>query len=119
MHRLIENRGLRFVLSSSRARKLCRGGTNLLAGRALVTHLFPFTSSELPFGFSVSEAISHGTLPMAVLGDDPVSFLTTYAETYLQEEIRAKALTRNIGHFRDPWRSRPGRTLRPPMSLES
>ena len=99
VHRLIENKRLRFVLSGSSARKLRRGGTNLLAGRAIVTHLFPFVSAELGSDFSVSEAIVNGTLPMAVLGGDPVSYLTTYAETYLQEEIKAEALTRNIGHF--------------------
>jgi len=99
VHRLIENKKLRFILSGSSARKLRRGGTNLLAGRAIVTHMFPFVSAELGSDFSVSDGIMNGTLPMAVLGGDPVSYLTTYAETYLQEEIRAEALTRNIGHF--------------------
>jgi len=99
VHRLIENRELRFVLSGSSARKLRRGGTNLLAGRAIMTHMFPFVSAELGSDFQVSKAIVNGTLPMAVLGEDPVAYLFTYAETYLQEEIRAEALTRNIGHF--------------------
>jgi len=99
VHRLIENKKLRFILSGSSARKLRRGGTNLLAGRAIVTHMFPFVSAELGSDFSVSDGIMNVTLPMAVLGGDPVSYLTTYAETYLQEEIRAEALTRNIGHF--------------------
>jgi len=99
VHRLIENKGRRFVLSGSSARKLRRGGTNLLAGRAIVTHMFPFVSAELGDDFKVSEAINNGTLPMTVLGKDPVSFLTTYAETYLKEEIQAEALTRNIGNF--------------------
>ncbi len=99
VHRLIEGKGLRFVLSGSSARKLRRGGTNLLAGRALKTEMFPFVSAELGNDFSVSDAIVHGTLPLAVLGTDPVSFLTTYAETYLQEEIHAEALTRSIGNF--------------------
>ena len=99
IHRLIENKGRHFVLSGSSARKLRSGGTNLLAGRAIVTHMFPFVSAELGSDFSVSKAIVNGTLPMTVLGKDPISYLTTYAETYLQEEIKAEALTRNIGHF--------------------
>jgi len=99
VHRLIENRGRRFVLSGSSARKLRRGGTNLLAGRALVAEMFPFVSAELGDDLSIIEMLANGSLPMAVLGDDPISYLTTYAETYLQEEIRAEALTRNIGHF--------------------
>ncbi len=99
VHRLIENHGRRFVLSGSSARKLRRGGSNLLAGRAIVTQLFPFVSAEVGEDLSVTGMIANGTLPMAVLGDDPVSYLTTYAETYLQEEVRAEALTRNIGSF--------------------
>ncbi len=99
VHRLIEDRGRRFVLSGSSARKLRRGGTNLLAGRAIVTQMFPFVSAELSEDFSVSRMLAGGSLPMSVLGDDPDSYLVTYAETYLQEEIRAEALTRNIGHF--------------------
>jgi len=99
VHRLIENRGRRFVLSGSSARKLRRGGTNLLAGRAIVTQMFPFVSAELADDNSFTGMLANGSLPMAVLGDDPLSYLITYAETYLQEEIRAEALTRNIGHF--------------------
>lgn len=99
VHRLIENHGRRFVLSGSSARKLRRGGTNLLAGRAIVTQMFPFVSAELADDLSFTRMLTNGSLPMAVLGDDPASYLMTYAETYLQEEIRAEALTRNIGHF--------------------
>jgi predicted AAA+ superfamily ATPase len=99
VHRLMENQGRRFILSGSSARKLRRGGTNLLAGRALVTQMFPFVSAELGDGISFDKMIAYGTLPMAVLGEDPVSYLTTYADIYLQEEIKAEALTRNIGNF--------------------
>ncbi len=99
VHRLIENHGRRFILSGSSARKLRRGGSNLLAGRAIVTQLFPFVSAEVGEDVPVTGMIANGSLPMAVLGDDPVSYLTTYAETYLQEEVRAEALTRNIGNF--------------------
>lgn len=99
VHRLIEARGHRFVLSGSSARKLRRGGANLLAGRAIIRHLFPLVSSELGFAHALESMLVHGTLPMAVTGSDPVGYLSAYAQTYLQEEIRAEALTRNIGHF--------------------
>lgn len=99
VHRLIENHGRRFILSGSSARKLRRGGTNLLAGRALVTHMFPFVSAELGDLFNVDNVLACGSLPMAMLGEDPVAYLTTYADVYLQEEIKAEALTRNIGNF--------------------
>jgi predicted AAA+ superfamily ATPase len=99
VHRLIETRGLRFVLSGSSARKLRRGGTNLLAGRALVETLHPLVSAETGFGLAVPAVLETGCLPLAVTGPDPRSYLASYAQTYLQEEIRAEALTRSIGHF--------------------
>lgn len=47
VHRLIEERGIHFLLTGSSARKLRRGGVNLLGGRARIKHLHPFVSSEL------------------------------------------------------------------------
>ena len=99
VHRLIETRRLRFVLSGSSARKLRRGGANLLAGRAVVHHLFPLVSAERSFQVDFDDALRHGALPLAVTGDDPAAYLSAYAETYLQEEIRAEALTRSVGSF--------------------
>jgi len=99
VHRLIESRGLHFILCGSSARKLKRSGVNLLAGRAIVTHMFPLTSAELEQDFSADRALIYGTLPISVSGENPEGFLTTYAETYLNEEIRAEALTRNVGSF--------------------
>ena len=99
VHRLIETRHLRFILSGSSSRKVRRGGTNLLAGRALVEHMFPLVSAETGFSLDIADALVHGTLPMVVTGTDPRSYLMSYAQTYLQEEIRAEALTRSIGHF--------------------
>jgi len=99
VHRLMETKGLRFVLSGSSARKLRRGGTNLLAGRALVQTLFPLVSAEVGSGLGPRDALVRGMLPMAVTGADPKAYLTSYAQTYLQEEVRAEALTRSIGHF--------------------
>ena len=99
VHRLIESRGLRFVLSGSSARKLRRRGVNLLAGRAITTTLFPLVSAELGFGLDVEREISHGTLPMAVVGEATKDYLRTYAETYLVQEVQAEALTRNLGAF--------------------
>jgi uncharacterized protein len=44
VHRLIEAKGITFLLTGSSARKLKRGGANLLAGRAWWAELFPRTS---------------------------------------------------------------------------
>ena len=46
VHRFIEERGHRFVLTGSSARKLRRGGVNLLGGRALVRFMHPFLPLE-------------------------------------------------------------------------
>jgi predicted AAA+ superfamily ATPase len=61
--------------------------------------MYPLVSAELGPDFDPDTALTHGTLPMVVTGSDPVGSLTTYAEVYLNEEIRAEALTRNVGAF--------------------
>ena len=99
VHRLIESRRLQLVLCGSSARKLKRGGANLLAGRAIVTEMFPLTSAELGTDFDLSAALVNGTLPLVLEGRDPRGYLTTYASTYLNEEIRMEAHTRNAGAF--------------------
>lgn len=99
VHALIEERGLKFILSGSSARKLRRGGANLLAGRARIIHLFPLVSAELGKRFSVTKALQHGLLPASIADDEPAGYLAAYAQTYLREEIFAEALTRNLGGF--------------------
>ena len=80
VHRLIETHGLRFVLSGSSARKLRRGGVNLLAGRAVTTSMFPLVSAELSFEIDPERALRFGMLPMAVTADPPQDYLRTYAK---------------------------------------
>ncbi|MDE0226417.1 MAG: AAA family ATPase [Gammaproteobacteria bacterium] len=99
VHRLMETRGLRFVLSGSSARKLHRGGANLLAGRAVTVSMFPLVSAELSFDIDPERALRFGMLPMAVTTDTPQDYLRTYADTYLVQEIQLEALTRNLGAF--------------------
>ena len=99
VHRLIETRRLRFVLSGSSERKLRRGGVNLLAGRAITAVMLPLTSAELDFAAAPSQLLRYGSLPMAVDAEDPRPYLRSYAETYLVQEVQAEALTRNVGAF--------------------
>jgi predicted AAA+ superfamily ATPase len=61
--------------------------------------MFPLTSVEMEFRRKPFDTLCFGNLPLAVTGNDPEAFLISYAETYLQEEIRAEALTRSIGDF--------------------
>ena len=99
VHRIIEEKKVRFILSGSSARKLRESGVNLLAGRALTYNMFPLVSREVGFEFDLEKQISCGMLPASYLSDNPKKYLKAYAETYLKEEIREEALTRNFGSF--------------------
>lgn len=99
VHRLIEGRRLRFVLTGSSARKLRRRGVNLLAGRAVTRHMHPLTALELGTDFDLPRALRWGCLPLAVTSEDPRDYLNSYAATYLREEVQQEGLTRSIGAF--------------------
>jgi predicted AAA+ superfamily ATPase len=99
VHRLIESRRLRFVLTGSSARQLRRGGVNLLAGRALTRHMHPLTAAELGKDFDLRRAVRIGGLPFAWTTDAPDDYLGSYASTYLREEVLQEGLTRNLSAF--------------------
>lgn len=99
VHRLIESKKLRFVLTGSSARKLRRGGVNLLAGRARTLAMHPLTAVELGDAFDVRRSVRYGHLPTAQTAGDPDLYLKSYVGTYLREEVQAEALTRNLEAF--------------------
>lgn len=99
VHRLIESRRLRFVLTGSSARKLRRRGINLLAGRALTRQMHPFTAMELGRDFDLKRVLRWGCLPMACTSETPQDYLNSYAATYLREEVQQEGFARNIGAF--------------------
>lgn len=99
VHRLIETRGLRFILTGSSARKLKQKGVNLLAGRALVYHMHPLTTLELGDDFDLAKALNLGLLPSIYSHDNPIEYLKSYIATYLREEVLQEGLTRNIALF--------------------
>lgn len=101
VHGLIEDTGVRFVLTGSSARKLRRGGVNLLGGRAAEAKLFPFTVKEIGEAFDLDLALHHGTLPSVWgrPGEERRDRLGAYVGVYLQEEIKAEGISRNIGGF--------------------
>jgi predicted AAA+ superfamily ATPase len=98
IHAAIEELGVRFVLTGSSARKLRRGGVNLLGGRARSRHLHPFTVQELP-ELELERALNDGTLPSIWLSDAPEEDLRAYVSDYLRQEVAAEGLTRNIPAF--------------------
>lgn len=99
VHSLMESEDRRrFVLTGSSARKLRRGGVNLLAGRAVVRTLHPFMAAELE-RFDLRAALAHGLLPLVVASEQPDDVLRAYASLYLDEEVRLEGWARNAGAF--------------------
>lgn len=99
VHLMIEeDKSRRFILTGSSARKLRRGGANLLAGRARTCHLFPLVWAETGSSL-LSAKLTIGGLPSILESSTPWEDLNEYVGTYLQEEIRAEALARSIEAF--------------------
>ena len=99
VHWLIENKGFRFILCGSSARKLKRGHANLLGGRAWRYELFPLTRHELGKEFQLLNALNHGLLPVHYRSPFYRKGLKAYIQNYLKEEIMAEGLSRNIPAF--------------------
>lgn len=103
VHELIEKTSLYFLLTGSSARKLKYGGANLLAGRAFVYHLYPFSYLEVKNSFDLQRALQFGMLPKLFsfeTDEERILFLQAYALTYLKEEIWAEQLTKKLDAFR-------------------
>ena len=100
VHQLMEEPGgPRFVLTGSSARKLKRTGVDLLAGRAVVRSMHPFIAAELGDRFDLDSALGHGLLPLIWDADDPADTLSAYAGMYVQQEVQAEGLVRDLGAF--------------------
>jgi len=99
VHRLIESRRQRFILTGSSARSLKRKGVNLLAGRALHYFMHPLTAVELGEVFDLKQALLFGQLPSIASEPNPEHYLKTYVKSYLREEVLQEGLTRNLGTF--------------------
>src|SRR5579863_6711432 len=99
VHRLIEHKKYKFILTGSSARSLRRSGVNLLAGRALRYTMHPLVIQELGDLFDLKKAIEFGLLPSVIEHPDPKKYLESYVQTYIREEILFEGLTRKIGNF--------------------
>ena len=97
-HRLIEQHGLSFVLCGSSARKLKRGGANLLGGRAWRFALHPLAWPEVP-GFDLQRALDRGLVPQHYDAPHHRRALAGYVDDYLKEEVFDEGLTRNVAAF--------------------
>lgn len=103
IHQLIESDGIRFALTGSSARKLRRGAANLLAGRAFLNYLFPLTHLEVGGRFLLEDVLKFGSLPKVFAlesAEEKKKFLQSYVATFVQEEVKAEQIVRNLDPFR-------------------
>ncbi|MEW6184980.1 MAG: AAA family ATPase [Thermodesulfobacteriota bacterium] len=98
VHWLIENKGLRFLLCGSSARKLKRGKANLLGGRAWRYEMHPLVSKEVS-NLDLLKVLNRGLIPAHYLEEEYRKSLRSYVRDYLKEEVFDEGLTRNIPAF--------------------
>lgn len=96
----------KYILTGSSARKLRRGGANLLPGRLIVEYMDPLLYSEVIEAnsrrqiFDLDRALQVGMLPGIFLDHQSgTDLLESYVEIYLREEVLTEGLARNIGGF--------------------
>jgi uncharacterized protein len=100
VHILIEEkRRWKFILTGSSARKLKRQGVDLLGGRALKKVLHPFMAAELKNKFNLEDALRYGLLPIRFGQANPFETLQAYISLYIEEEVKAEGLIRQIEPF--------------------
>lgn len=117
---LIDESKASLIITGSSARKLRRKGANLLPGRVRTFRLDPMQWNEFGWPdehgeglfrmqninkireYSFEHSLIFGSLPGIVGQSDDkerADLLRAYTHTYLEEEIRAEALSRKIGQF--------------------
>lgn len=118
---LIDEKKASFFFTGSSARKLRRKGVNLLPGRIRLLTLEPLLWGELGLlaggydspipalalrnvnetALTIEDTLVFGHLPgiLSASPQDATDLLQAYARLYIEEEIRAEALSRAIGPF--------------------
>lgn len=99
VHKIMEEKKIRFILTGSGARKLKKEGADLLGGRAGYCRMHPFTAVELGDSFSLDRSLQTGLIPVVDRSGDPAMTLSAYVDVYLREEIQAEGFVRNLGSF--------------------
>lgn len=101
---LIDKHMAKFILTGSSARKLKRNDNiNLLPGRVIPIHLDALMIGELPTtNQNIDDLLLYGSLPEITLTKDHAQkekLLEAYVITYLEEEVRAEAIVRDLASF--------------------
>jgi len=93
---------IKFYLTGPSARKLKRGGANLLPDRMVNFQLGPFVSQEFDYAMDTLKILEFGSLPEVYLSsndEENKRILKSYSANYIKEEIKAEALVRNLDSF--------------------
>jgi predicted AAA+ superfamily ATPase len=103
---LIDDQRAQLILTGSSARKLKHNqqrSINLLPGRVVMLHLDALCLPEIPAArYDLTSLLLYGSLPGIIFDAthaDREQDLSSYVETYLEEEIRQEGLIRNLGAF--------------------
>jgi uncharacterized protein len=99
VHKIMEEKKIRFILTGSGARKLKKEGADLLGGRAAYCRMHPFTAAELGDSFQLHRSLLTGLIPVVDRSNDASRTLSAYVDIYLREEIQSEGLVRNLGSF--------------------
>jgi predicted AAA+ superfamily ATPase len=99
VHKVMEEKKIRFILTGSSSRKLKKSGADLLGGRALYCKMHPFTAAELGTSFSFERSLKTGLIPVVERSPEPEKTISAYIDIYLREEIQAEGMVRNLGSF--------------------
>jgi len=104
VHKAIEEHKVQIILTGSSARKLKRGASNLLAGRAFESHLHPFSFFEIQDIFDLNSVLHFGLLPKLFSGElfdpkDKERYLYSYVSVYMREEILQEQIIRQLDPF--------------------
>jgi len=96
-----DNPNIKFYLTGSSARKLKRGGANLLPGRVINYSLGALALKELNYKLR-SEDLIYGFLPGVYTEKNAAykkDILSSYSASYINEEIKSEALVRDPPSF--------------------
>ncbi len=96
---LIDERGVRAVLTGTSIRKLVKGGSVPLGGRATSRRLHPLVTAELG-EVDLLRALTFGTLPAIYASRDPAGDLRRYADDFLRAQLDEERVARDGAAFR-------------------
>ncbi len=107
IHAEIQKNKRQFIMTGSSTRKLKQQSVNLLAGRAWVYNLYPFSIFELEANktnsLNLKNYLEFGFLPEIIHFTenlDKKEFLNAYVSLYLEKEIQLEQWVKNLEPFR-------------------